>query len=81
MRRFPAENPLTDSIRQLTWLEAYATAFRYPTAAGRVPPAPPIAKVSVALDRIESMLARLVGHFGVDLVRENQPAEFAGPIR
>lgn len=81
VRRFPAENPLTDSIRQLTWLEAYATVFRYPTATGRIAPAPPIAKVSVALDRIESMLARLVGHFGVDLVRENQPAEFAGPIR
>lgn len=81
VRRFPAENPLTASIRQLTWLEAYATAFRYPTAAGRVPPAPPMSRVTVALDGIETVLERLVDHFGVDLDRENYPAAVTAAIR
>jgi len=37
----PAGDPWRDRILEVEWLSAYATAFRYPTDAGRLKEGPP----------------------------------------
>jgi hypothetical protein len=80
-RLLPAANPLISTLRSLTWLEAYATAFRYPTPSGRVPAAPQMSRVKAALDGIETLLVRLSEHFGVDLSKEDGTAAITSPVR
>jgi HEPN domain-containing protein len=48
VRELPDENALKASLKSLTWLEAYATAFRYPKTKGGLTPAPPYDKLEAA---------------------------------
>jgi HEPN domain-containing protein len=41
VRGLPADKAFTSDLSDLTWLEAYATAFRYPCTKGGISDAPP----------------------------------------
>ena len=77
----PDENPLKPALRSIEHLAAYATSYRYPTASGRVQPAPASASMAAAIAGVEAALVRAAGHFGVDLVGAGSPAAHARPIR
>lgn len=81
VRRFPADNAVKSALTSLVWLEAYATAFRYTTPSGRIPPAPPAARLSEAIEGAALLLNRIVAHFDVDLAEENAPARRVSPMR
>ncbi|MBL8581882.1 MAG: HEPN domain-containing protein, partial [Rhizobiaceae bacterium] len=40
IRAFPDAMGQKHALRRLSWLEAYATSFRYPSPAGRIPRSP-----------------------------------------
>ena len=69
----PDENPLKSHLRTIEYLAAYATTYRYPTAAGRIKAAP-------TKDVAEALQAAVTA-FGVDLERRDSPSENEGPIR
>ncbi len=52
----PDANPLKPRLRAIEHLAAYATAHRYPSAHGRVRPAPSAAELSADLDRVRVAL-------------------------
>ncbi len=66
VRRLPDANPDKARLVEVAFLEAYATAYRYPTATGRSPASPSPARLKEALDRIESLLEDLERHHAVD---------------
>jgi HEPN domain-containing protein len=77
----PDVNPIKGLLRKIEDLGAFATSYRYPTAAGRVvapPTGPAIAKlisdVNIALERVSEA-------FAVDLSKPNSPASKPTPIR
>lgn len=41
LARVPDENPLKPSLQRISWLEAYATTYRYPKKSGAIAPARP----------------------------------------
>ncbi len=80
-RRFPAENSALAELRSIVWLEAYATAFRYPTGTGRIPASPDHARLSAAIAAMDGLLLRAAGHFGVVLDDLDEPAGTSAPMR
>ena len=81
IRSFPPENPIAADLFALSWLEAYATTFRYPRTQGGVAEPPPHEKLTDALKSMESLLAKLTGHFGVRLSVKDEPARTSKPLR
>jgi HEPN domain-containing protein len=77
----PDENPLKPALRDMSELAAYATAYRYPTPAGRIPDAPPSAKLAKLLEKVEGTLNETAARFGVDLGQKGAPAKTPSPIR
>ncbi|HEY3452035.1 MAG TPA: HEPN domain-containing protein [Myxococcales bacterium] len=77
----PDENPLKPALRGIEELSAYATAYRYPTPAGRIPEAPTDEELSMFFAKVEAALDLAVSKFGVDLDTVGQPARRPGPIR
>lgn len=75
LRSLPDDNPEKAALVAVTWLEAYATTFRYVQPSGRIPVAPDAARLEQAIRSIETTIARLCAHFGVDLAAE--PTEAA----
>ncbi len=77
----PDENPLKPALRAIEHLSAYATAYRYPTVAGRIAAPPPAKVFDENAAKVESVLKEAVIRFKVDLTRPNSPAGSAAPIR
>lgn len=82
-RQLPEENAFVPVLAGLTWLEAYATAFRYPRTKGGINDPPQSAQIEDALAKITNLLERVAGHFGVgDLAASaRSPAANARPPR
>ena len=79
--KVPDENPVKPLLRAIEHLDAYATAYRYPSPRGRVrmPPTP------IALDqdiaKIGAALVEIVARFSIDLAHADGPAGKTDPIR
>lgn len=78
----PDSNPFKPALKELSWLEAYATTYRYPTPSGRLPKPPAEATLAEALLQTETLLRRVAGYFGVDASsQEGPPAARSNPPR
>jgi HEPN domain-containing protein len=80
IRGLSPENPFKTELNALSWLEAYATTFKYPRTKGGIndPPAKP--RLDQALGKIADLLTRLSKYFGVELtLTSTSPAETARP--
>lgn len=64
-RQLPAENTFLSELSDLTWLESYATAFRYPRTKGGINDPPRSEQIEEALTKIVNLLEQVAGHFGV----------------
>jgi hypothetical protein len=82
-RALPEENPFRAEISKLCWLEAYATAYRYPRTKGTIVAEPARSKLEAALPAIRDILEKIAEHFGVDDLDtlDDIPAEHAHPPR
>ena len=80
IRRLPDVNADKAALREIAFLEIYATTYRYPTPSGRTPPMPPLDRITAALDGIEDLLRHLTRHFGIDPDRD-EPVSRIGPRR
>ena len=77
----PDENPLKPALRQIEELSAYATAYRYPTSAGRIL-GPPSADVFADMaKKVDFALGEATSRLKVDLSKKGAPAGSVGPIR
>lgn len=83
MRRgLPEADEFRDDLAPLTWLEAFATTYRYPKPAGGIPDPPDRDRLRSALDAIAALLGRVADHFSVELDGATQhPAPHAQPPR
>jgi HEPN domain-containing protein len=59
IRALPDANAFKASVHALSWLEAYATAFRYPRTKGGLTASPPAEKLKSALSAVTPLLSRL----------------------
>lgn len=82
----PEANVLRGDLFLFAELSAYATTYRYPTAAGRIPPAPPAALLDRQLRDLASLIAECMEEWGVDPdpaatgpARARRPARWARP--
>lgn len=78
--QIPDLNPLRAQLEALEELEAYATSFRYPTAAGRIPPAPSQEVFERYAKSVGATLEEAARRLGVEL-DDTTPASRPGPIR
>jgi hypothetical protein len=82
IRALPDANPFKALLIKVSWLEAYATTYRYPTPSGRLPTPPSEAALSDVLRHIEDLLRQVADHFGVDGDSpEGRPAARSTPPR
>jgi hypothetical protein len=81
VRRFPADHPVKQALASLTWLEAYATTFRYTLPSGNVPRSADPTKLANAIREIAGLVERLSAGFGVDLGDESSVAQNPQPMR
>lgn len=78
----PDENPLKASFGPLVFLTAYATTYRYPKDAGRIPDKADRRAVEAALAALTDLLEQAAAHFGVDLaITAQAPAKVVAPPR
>lgn len=77
----PGANPFKPMLRAVERLAAYATAYRYPTAAGRIQATPESAVLEGDIAKVESAINALAASFGVDFAARNAPAKSATPRR
>lgn len=57
--KIPKEHPLQAEFVALDRLTPYATTYRYPTIAGRIPAAPDKATVEAAIDQLKRLVDRM----------------------
>jgi hypothetical protein len=83
VRGLPAVNAFMSDLSDLTWLEAYATAFRYPRTKGGINDPPRAEQLEEALTKTASLLKKVADHFGVvDLsASAKSPAAHSKPPR
>jgi HEPN domain-containing protein len=79
--RLPTENAFRQALKSTTWLETYATTYRYPTPSGRIREPPSPEKLNGVLDLLRKLLQEVSIHFDVDLANEDSPAGHARPPR
>jgi HEPN domain-containing protein len=77
----PDENPLKPALRAIEHLTAYATAYRYPTSAGRIVQPPKGQAFADDAAKVELALRDAASRFGADLTTQGTPAAHRGPIR
>ncbi len=80
VRRVPDVNPDRAALQSITFLEAYATAYRYPTPTGRMPSVPSKETIEGALDQADRLIVTLSAYFGVELTG-SEPAKRVEPRR
>lgn len=80
--RLPDDNPFKAALQSVSWLEAYATTYKYPRASGAITRPPESEKLKSALDELTWIHRELAEHFGVDLTPDSErPAARAQPAR
>ena len=67
VRRIPDLNPDKPALSRLTFLEVYATTYRYPSPSGRISEPPSFDQIAPALDSIATLLSLLENHFDCNL--------------
>lgn len=77
----PDENPLKPCLRATQALAAYATAFRYVTATGRIVKAPAKEEVLAHIERVATALNAAATAFQADLDTTDTPARRPAPPR
>jgi HEPN domain-containing protein len=77
----PDENPIKPLLRAIEPLAAYATTYRYPTSAGRIPGAPSPERLNDWIDKVGKALDQAASRFAVDLDAEDTPAGRPDPLR
>lgn len=81
-RALPEADAFRGDLAQLTWLESYATTFRYPKPMGSIAEPPRDDRLRGAISETEALLRRVASHFQVDLdLASKQPASHAKPPR
>lgn len=79
--KLPDENPMKPALRAIEHLDAYATAYRYPSPRGRVKAPPTPAELDEDIARLDAALSELAARFQVDLSKPEGPAGWVGVIR
>ncbi|MBN1609753.1 MAG: HEPN domain-containing protein [Polyangiaceae bacterium] len=74
-------NPLKPAPREIDELTVYATAYRYPSAGGRIPDAPHGDELAVFIRKVDAVLHEAARRLGVDLGRETARPGTPGPVR
>jgi hypothetical protein len=59
------ENPVKPLLRAIEHLDAYATAYRYPSPRGRVKPAPTAAEIDQDIVKIDAALVEIAARFAI----------------
>lgn len=77
----PHANPLKPMLQAIEDLGAFATTYRYPSAAGRIKEPPSRTEFEEYASRVERALNTVVARFQVDLSKPNTPAGTAAPVR
>jgi len=78
----PGANPFKAHFAPLTSLTVFATTYRYPKDAGRIPARAERETLDAAFTALEAILAQLVAHFGVELrASDRLPASTCEPPR
>lgn len=62
-------------------LDAYATAYRYPSPRGRIKSAPVPAEIEQDIIKIDTALVEIAARFAIDLSKLDGPAGKPDPIR
>ena len=75
------ENPVKPLLRAIEHLDAYATAYRYPSPRGRVKTAPTPAEIDLDIVKIDAALVEIAARFAIDLSKLDGPAGKPDPIR
>jgi HEPN domain-containing protein len=82
VRSLSSDNAFKSELSELSWLEAYATTFRYPRTKGGITDPPPAEKLNGALTKTADILNRAADHFGVDIsISASSPAAHSRPPR
>lgn len=79
--KIPDENPTKATLRAIEHLDAYATAYRYPSPRGRVKAPPTPAELDEDIAKLDAALLELASRFQVDLARLDGPAGNPNAIR
>ncbi len=75
------ENPVKPLLCAIEHLDAYATAYRYPSPRGRVKAAPTPAEIDQDIVKIDDALLEIAARFAIDLSKLDGPAGKSDPIR
>lgn len=75
------ENPVKPLLRAIEHLDAYATAYRYPSPRGRVKLAPTATEIDQDIVKIDAALVEIAARFAIDLSTLDGPAGKPDPIR
>lgn len=68
----PDSNPFKDRLSAVTFLTVYATTYRYPKDAGRLPARAEKNELETAMATTRKILYDVATHFGVDLVESDK---------
>ena len=79
--KIPDANPVKPLLRAIEHLDAYATAYRYPSPRGRVKPAPSPTELDQDIVNIDRALAEIAARFQIDVSKSTGPAGKPDPIR
>jgi len=79
--KIPDANPVKPLLRAIEHLDAYATAYRYPSPRGRVKPAPGPAELDQDIANIDRALAEIATQFQIDVSKSAGSAGKPHPIR
>jgi HEPN domain-containing protein len=79
--KIPEANPVKPLLRAIEHLDAYATAYRYPSPRGRVKPAPSPAELDQDIANIDRALAEIAVRFQIDVSKSAGSAGKPDPIR
>jgi HEPN domain-containing protein len=78
----PDANPFKARFAPLTFLTMFATTYRYPKDAGRIPARAERLELEAALAKLNHILSELADHFGVELLASDRlPATTLRPPR
>lgn len=79
--KIPDANPVKPLLRAIEHLDAYATAYRYPSPRGRVKPAPSTAELDQDIANIDHAMAEIAARFQIDVSKPTDPARKPDLIR
>lgn len=81
-RALPDANAFRDPLSEHTWLEAYATSYRYPKTMGGLADPPRTDRLKDTLSAVARLLREVAAHFAVDLdIDSRKPAAHPRPPR